>query len=195
MKTLFINIIIPVLALISSIFCITSKNPVLSVTFLIITFVLTSCYIMLIDINFIGISYIIVYVGAIAVLFLFIIMMINIKLSDILDSGNQYTKTLPLGLLIISLILYYLFLLVPFIFDFFEKLIFEWDLYNNLSYNLSDFMVNANNLDFYINDISQIENIAFSLYVYEGIYLIVISLILLLAMISAIIISSYKKNS
>ena len=93
MKTLIINTLFSIFILLSSIFSITSKNPVLSVTYLIITFVLTSIYIMITNINFIGISYIIVYVGAIAVLFLFIIMMINIKISDIIDYGKEM-KTL-----------------------------------------------------------------------------------------------------
>ena len=97
MTTLLINIL-AFATLLSSIFSITSKNPVISVLFLIGTFVLSAGYLILIGINFIGISYIIVYVGAIAVLFLFVIMMINIKLTDILETGSQYTKTLPLAL-------------------------------------------------------------------------------------------------
>ena len=66
--------------LLSSVFSITSKNPVISVIFLISTFVQAALYLILIGINFVGISYIVIYVGAIAVLFLFVIMMINIKL-------------------------------------------------------------------------------------------------------------------
>ena len=104
------NSIFFVLTLLASILSITAKNPVISIAYLIITFVLAAGYILLLGINFIGISYIIVYVGAIAVLFLFIIMMIDIKLSDILDYGNQYTKILPLGFMVVSLILYYFFI-------------------------------------------------------------------------------------
>ena len=72
MKTLFINLL-AFGSLLSSILTITAKNPVISVVFLIGTFVLSAGYLILIGINFIGISYIIVYVGAIAVLFLFVI--------------------------------------------------------------------------------------------------------------------------
>ena len=50
---------------------------VISVLFLISVFVNSAIYLMFTGINFIGISYIIVYVGAIAILFLFILMMIN----------------------------------------------------------------------------------------------------------------------
>ena len=92
MKTLFINIL-AFGTLISSIFSITSKNPVISVIFLISTFVLAACYIIFIGINFIGISYLLVYVGAVSILFLFILMLINVIISEL----NMYNyKGLPL---------------------------------------------------------------------------------------------------
>ena len=77
------NILIDVLAfgtLLSSVLVITSKNPVIAVIFLISVFVNAAGYLILLGVGFIGISYIIVYVGAITVLFLFVIIMINIKL-------------------------------------------------------------------------------------------------------------------
>lgn len=100
--------------LFSGIFSITSKNPIISIIFLILTFVLAAGYLILIGINFVGISYIVIYVGAIAVLFLFVIMMINIKLTDILETGNQYTKNLPLAIAIFSLIIYIIYTIIPF---------------------------------------------------------------------------------
>ena len=57
------------------------------------------------------------YIGAITVLFLFVIMMINIKLTDILDAGSQYTKNLPLALAIGSLFIYEFFTIIPFSFN------------------------------------------------------------------------------
>jgi NADH:ubiquinone oxidoreductase subunit 6 (subunit J) len=78
MKTIFINLL-AFGTLISSITAITSKNPVISVIHLIATFVQAAGFLILIGINFVGISYIVVYVGAIAVLFLFVIMMINVR--------------------------------------------------------------------------------------------------------------------
>ena len=75
MKTIFVNIL-AFGTLLSSVFSITSKNPVISVIFLIATFVTGAGYLILIGIHFVGLSYIIVYVGAIAVLFLFVILLI-----------------------------------------------------------------------------------------------------------------------
>ena len=111
------NLLIDILAfgaILSSVLVITSKNPVIAVIFLISVFVNAAGYLLLLGIGFIGISYIIVYIGAIAVLFLFVIMMINIKLTDILETGSQYTKTLPLALAIGLLFVYEFFTILPF---------------------------------------------------------------------------------
>jgi len=116
MKTIFVNML-AFATLLSSVFSITSKNPVISVIFLITTFVSGAGYLILIGVNFVGISYIIVYVGAIAVLFLFVIMMINIKLTDILETGSQYTKNLPLAIAIGSLFIFIIFSIIPFNFN------------------------------------------------------------------------------
>jgi NADH-ubiquinone oxidoreductase chain 6 len=116
MNSIILNIF-SLATLLFSVFSITSKNPVVSILFLIGTFVLASCFIVFLGINFLGITYIIVYVGAIAVLFLFIIMMINIKLTEILESGVQYSKTLPLGLLIVSFFIFIFLAVLPYIFN------------------------------------------------------------------------------
>ena len=75
-------------AIFSSILVITSNNPVVAVIFLILLFINTAGYLILMGIGFIGLSYIIIYIGAITVLFLFIIMMINIRLVDLLEIGK-----------------------------------------------------------------------------------------------------------
>ena len=192
------NSIFFVLTLLASILSITAKNPVISIAYLIITFVLAAGYILLLGINFIGISYIIVYVGAIAVLFLFIIMMINIKLSDILDYGNQYTKVLPLGLIVITIFFYYFNNIIPFLLD---NQNFSLDfLMNNFNFSSKFFTYDSSLLNLFslysneIVSISQIDNVWFNMYVDSSILLIIVSLILLFSMIAAIIISYYKEK-
>ena len=76
-------------AIFSSILVITSNNLVVAVIFLILLFINTAGYLILMGIGFIGLSYIIIYIGAITVLFLFIIMMINIRLVDLLEIGKE----------------------------------------------------------------------------------------------------------
>jgi NADH-ubiquinone oxidoreductase chain 6 len=205
MTTIFINIL-AFGTLLSSIFCITSKNPVISVIFLISTFVQAAVYLILIGINFVGISYIVIYVGAIAVLFLFIIMMINIKLTDILETGSQYTKNLPLAIAIGSLFIFIIFTIIPFNFNNVPALSVLLDnitILNSILSNsniqtisLINFIVN-NNLfsslsDLIITDFQQIEVLGHGLYTYGAILLIVLSIILLLAMFAIITISKIK---
>ena len=116
MKNLFIDLL-AFGTLLSSVLVITSKNPVIAVIFLISVFVNAAGYLILIGVGFIGITYIILYVGAITVLFLFVIMMINIKLTDILETGSQYTKNIPLAFSVGSLFIYELFTIIPFSFN------------------------------------------------------------------------------
>lgn len=105
MKDILLNLL-ALGAILSSVLVITSKNPVISVLYLISVFINTAGYLILLGIGFVGIAYIIVYIGAITVLFLFVIMMINIKLVDILEVGREYTKNLPLALSIGFVFLY-----------------------------------------------------------------------------------------
>jgi NADH-ubiquinone oxidoreductase chain 6 len=74
-----------------------TKNPVISVLFLIGLFLSISCYLILIGLNFIGLSYLLVYIGAVSILFLFIVMLINVRVSELsMDTINS----IPLGILI-----------------------------------------------------------------------------------------------
>jgi NADH-ubiquinone oxidoreductase chain 6 len=207
MTTLLINIL-AFATLLSSIFSITSKNPVISVLFLIGTFVLSAGYLILIGINFIGISYIIVYVGAIAVLFLFVIMMINIKLTDILETGSQYTKTLPLALAVGFLFIFIIFSIIKFNYNnvpvlsiFLDKITYFNGLFSNyyiIKINLLNSIVDnlyySSSSDLLITLFTQIEVLGHNLYTYGAVLLITLSIILLLAMFAAIIISKSNKD-
>jgi NADH-ubiquinone oxidoreductase chain 6 len=201
------NILIDILAfgtLLSSILVITSKNPVIAVIFLIAAFCNAAGYLILLGIGFIGISYIIVYCGAITVLFLFVIMMLNIKLTDILETGSQYTKNIPLALAIGSLFVYELFSIMPFTFNNISALSNLLDLLTNLnrlllnsdisSINTVFSTINPNIADITFINFLQIEAIGQTLYTTEGIFLIILSIILLLAMIAPILISRHSKN-
>jgi NADH-ubiquinone oxidoreductase chain 6 len=207
MTTLFINLL-AFGTLLSSVFSITSKNPVISVIFLITTFVQAAGYLILIGINFIGISYIVIYVGAIAVLFLFVIMMINIKLTDILETGTQYTKNLPLAIAIVSLFIFIIFTIIPFNFNNIPALSILLDKItylnsilsssNAVSINLINSIVNnyfvTSLSDVIITDFQQIEVLGHGLYTYGAVLLITLSVILLLAMYATIVISKSKKT-
>src|SRR5271170_1160805 len=78
--------IISVISIISGIFVIISKNPIVSVLFLIGLFLSISGYLIILGINFIGLSYLLVYVGAVSILFLFILMLINVRISELVSN-------------------------------------------------------------------------------------------------------------
>jgi NADH-ubiquinone oxidoreductase chain 6 len=208
MTSLFINLLV-IGMLFSSVLSITSKNPVISVIFLITTFVSAAAYLILIGINFIGISYIVIYVGAIAVLFLFVIMMINIKLTDILDTGYNYTKNLPLAILIVTLFIFIIFQTLPFSFNNialpfnFSPSSSIWsyggedsNLISNQVFNFSNLttLINRSQSDMLLTQFEQIQVLGHNLYTYGAILLIELSIILLLAMLATIIISKNNKN-
>ena len=210
-------------ALVSSVSSITSKNPVISVIYLIATFVQLAVVLVLLGINFVGISYIVVYVGSIAVLFLFVIMMIEIKLIDIIETGLDFTKNLPLAISIVvlsliviykvlqyglinipSIILNKITILYTFFYDFnfntFKANALQVQasktIFDSFTLNLGDYLSYAYNFnaDVLITTFEQIEILGHSLYTYGAILLIILSVILLLAMFAIIIISKSNNN-
>jgi NADH-ubiquinone oxidoreductase chain 6 len=74
--------ILCLLSTIAGIFVISTKNAIISVFNLIVLYILVAFYLIYIGITYLGISYIVVYIGAIAILFLFVIMMIDIEVVD-----------------------------------------------------------------------------------------------------------------
>ena len=66
-------------------------------------FISIAGYLILLGLNFIGISYLLVYVGAVSILFLFILMLINVSISELLSNTN---KSIPLAIFIIISFIY-----------------------------------------------------------------------------------------
>src|SRR5438045_5567154 len=113
-------------AIICCIFVIITKNPIISVLFLIGLFLSISGYLILLGINFIGISYILVYIGAVSILFLFILMLINIRISELLNETNN---SIPLAIL--------------------STVAFNYPIYQILPYNtiiFNSYIININNI-------------------------------------------------
>jgi NADH-quinone oxidoreductase subunit J len=69
--------------LVCAVLVIFSKNPVFAVLFLVLCFCNVSALLFLLCLEFVPVTFIIIYVGAIAVLFLFVLMMLNINISEI----------------------------------------------------------------------------------------------------------------
>lgn len=88
---------------------IVSRNPVHSVLFLILAFVNAAGLFILMGAEFLGMTLIVVYVGAVAVLFLFVIMMLDVDFVELREGFIQY---LPIGIVIGGIFLFELLLVV-----------------------------------------------------------------------------------
>ena len=97
-------------SILSGIFVIVSKNPIVSVLFLIGLFLSIACYLLVLGMAFLGLSYLLVYVGAVSIIFLFILMLINVRISELL---SQTSKILPLGLLVTVSFSYFVHQVLP----------------------------------------------------------------------------------
>jgi len=206
--------IITIVSIVSAILVIISKNPIISVLFLIGLFLCISSYLIILGINFIGLSYLLVYVGAVSILFLFILMLINVRISELLSNTSN---SIPLAVIITIAFNYPVYKILPYSIIAFNSYTVDLNnVLNNIIYNnyknlfskvsyLS--VANANKRDneeilfvtskiwdgnlAEINHITTIGNI---IYTSHSIWLILTSIILLLAMIGAIVITIKQKN-
>ena len=89
------TIVLGTIAVLSALMVITEKNTIHSVFYLVMTFVNTALIIIIWGVDYIGLLMIIVYVGAIAILFLFVVMMINVKSEEV-----NRTRYVPIGMII-----------------------------------------------------------------------------------------------
>ena len=101
------------IAIISAVMVIASKNTVHSVFFLILDFITISCLFIMIGAEFLGMIMLIVYVGAVAVLFLFVVMMLNVaqQKKQWFEATSGYSH-MPIGLIIGVVIFFELIIVV-----------------------------------------------------------------------------------
>lgn len=99
----FLFIVFKFLALVSAIALVNARNPVHAVLFLVIVFANVSSLLLLLQMEFMALVFLVVYIGAIAVLFLFVVMMLNVKLVELSTSIFSY---LPLNIFVTALLGY-----------------------------------------------------------------------------------------
>ncbi len=101
------------IAVVSAIMVTASKNTVHSVFFLILDFISISCLFIMIGAEFLGMIMLIVYVGAVAVLFLFVVMMLNVaQQKNQWFAGQSTSKHIPVGLIISTLIFFEIIIVI-----------------------------------------------------------------------------------
>ncbi len=196
---------ISLVAVLSGILVIVSKNPIVSVLFLIGLFLSISCYLIVLGLNFIGLSYLLVYVGAVSILFLFILMLINVRISELL---NETSNSIPLVILIILAFNYPVSKVLPYSITAFIQETINQIWYINYNYTIDKVLtmkaimsdksevlyVTSKIWDGNLSEFSHITSIGNIMYTSHSIWLIITSIILLLAMVGAIVITIKQKN-
>ena len=165
-------------ALFSAIMVISARNPVHSVLFLILVFCNSAGLLILLEAEFLALRFIVVYVGAIAVLFLFVVMMLNVKITEIQDEVLQY---LPIGGLIGIVFLLEIFLII------------EGDFVSLINPNQD----NTVYIDWFaqIDSISNIQTLGNVLYTDYVLFFLLAGVILLIAMVGAIVLTMSTRSS
>jgi NADH-quinone oxidoreductase subunit J len=161
-----------ILCLVSCTLLVISRNPVYSLLNLVILFICGSLHLLYLGVDFLAYVFVIVYVGALAVLFLFVVIMLDIKLSKL----KNFKTEIPLILGIASLCFLYLDS---------HELVYE---------NLQAFNPRFSHV---YDDFSCIKALGSVLYTHYVIHFVLCGLVLLVAMIGAIVLTSkgrYQAN-
>ena len=168
--------IFSIIAILSAIMVTVSKNTVHSVFFLILDFISISCLFIMIGAEFVGMIMLIVYVGAVAVLFLFVVMMLNVSLQkNQWFAAERGSSHIPVGIIVSIIIFFELIIVVG-----------GWKFKPNL---------NPNSIDLnFMSEKTNTHSIGEVLYT-DYIHLFQLSgMILLVAMIGAIVLTFRKRS-
>lgn len=150
---------------------ITVVNPVHSVLFLVLVFLNAAGMLFVLQLEFIPLTFIIVYVGAIAILFLFVVMMLDIKVTS---KSNDFFKYLPIGGLIGGL----------FVFEVLNTINYSFIAPENM-HTTKNFISWVSTMD----KVTNLEALGQLLYTYYFIYFLIAGMILLVAMVGAIVLT------
>ena len=163
-----------IIGIISSLMVITFKNTVHSVFFLILTFITVGCLFIMIGAEFLGMILLIVYVGAVAVLFLFVVMMLNVAEKKNTDSSSNKSTHVPIGIIVSLVVLLEVLVVIG-----------GWQY-------KSDFIKTENlNIQSELTNTHMLGNVIYTDYIH---LFQVAGVILLLAMIGAIVLTYRKRE-
>lgn len=197
--------ILSALAIITGILTILSKNPIVSILFLIALFASISSYLIIIGLSFIGLVYLIVYIGAVSILFLFILMLINIRTSEL---QSNTTNSIMLAIIVVIFYNYTLQFSLPYNITSFRynTILAKGFMYNpssnkvknlflSFDTNSSDiYYVTSKSWDSNLLENEHITSIGNVMYTNYNLWLLLTSLILLLTMVGAIVITIKQSN-
>lgn len=200
---------ISLVSIFSGIFIIISKNPIISVLFLIGLFLSIACYLIILGLSFIGLSYLLIYVGAVSILFLFILMLINVRISELLSNTS---KSIWLAVIIAICFFFTVNQVLPYNLAVYTSYTFNIsNLFNEVLYNINksffyNIFLNVKNdkgevlfvtskiWDSNLSEATHITSLGYIIYTSYMVWLIITSIILLLAMVGAIVITIKQKS-
>ena len=162
-----------VIAIFSSLMVITSRNTVNSVFFLILDFISVGCLFIMVGAEFLGMIILIVYVGAVAVLFLFVVMMLNVAEQKQSWFIGKKSTHIPTGLIVSVLILLELLVVVG-------------------GWKYKDNVMSSSTLEF--SNISNTHQLGLVMYTDYILYFQMAGIILLLSMIGAILLTFRQRK-
>ena len=162
------------IAVISAVMVTVSKNTVHSVFFLILDFISISCLFIMIGAEFLGMIMLIVYVGAVAVLFLFVVMMLNVAhQKNTFFKSTHGSRHIPIGLLVSLIIFFELVIVVG-------------------GWKYKDDLMSSSTLN--ISNISNTHQLGLVMYTDYILYFQLAGVILLLSMIGAILLTFRQRK-
>jgi len=163
------------LIIISSILIIASKNAITSVLYLICVFLLSALCLLLLGAEFLSVLLVIVYVGAISILFLFVIMMLNLRIVEVY---NSLVSFFPIGSFLGVFFLFFIFFIIKQDYNLFSL---SYTSNNLLELGLIDYSLLYSSSNLYL-----IGDLLYNSYSYMLIYA---GLLLLLAMIGSMVLT------
>lgn len=175
------NFLIPTLILVLSVLVITLSNPIYALVCLILVFFSTAIFLLSINVNFLALIYLIIYIGAIAILFLFVIMMFNLR-----ELEKQSTELNDYSFLSISFWFY--FLIISKFYSLFLDYVWTYIEYD--SYFNEYLILKTHSLTYYLT-YQYVDTLLFGtlLYTYYCYIFLVAALILLTSMLGSIILA------
>ena len=162
-----------IIAIFSSLMVIVSRSTVNSVFFLILDFISIGCLFIMVGAEFLGMILLIVYVGAVAVLFLFVVMMLNVAIQKQSWFIGQKSTHIPSGLVVSVLIFFELLVVVG-------------------GWKYKDGLMTTSSLQ--ISNISNTHQIGLVMYTDYILYFQLAGMILLLSMIGAILLTFRQRK-
>lgn len=168
-----------ILLVISAFMVIISQHPVFSLLFLVASFLCSAFLLFLLECEFLAFLFIVIYVGAIAILFLFAIMMLEAKFTDL---SRNVMKYLPIGIIFGA--------------GFLSVMIYEVNLkFEENPYNNSFYLNKYQNWYDLIDSVTDVEVYGHVLYSYFVLQLLIVGLILLMVLVGVVYLTSASSVS